>query len=76
MPENQQPIPIKASASDIKKPALGILVPVAAAIILGLAGFFYYKNSYFTPIGKTGRDFNLLGFMGTFRSNGSGNCQI
>lgn len=40
--ENQPPAP-KASVADIKKPVLGILVPVAAAIILGLAGFFITK---------------------------------
>jgi ABC-type glycerol-3-phosphate transport system substrate-binding protein len=39
--ENQVP-PI-ANISDIKKPNLGILIPVAAAIILGLAGFFITK---------------------------------
>lgn len=43
MPENQPPAPVKASLVDIKKPVLGILVPLAAAVILGLAGFFITK---------------------------------
>ena len=42
MPENQQPIPIKASASDIKK-TFGNFSSMAAAIILGLVGFLLQK---------------------------------
>lgn len=42
LPENQPPAPT-ARVADIKKPNLGILVPIAAAIILGLAGFLLTK---------------------------------
>src|SRR3989338_1947535 len=41
LPENQPPP--TAKVTDIKKPNLGILVPIAAAVILGLAGFLFTK---------------------------------
>lgn len=49
--ENQPPSS-KASVADIKKPVLGILVPVAAAIILGLAGFFITKQLILPRLSK------------------------
>jgi len=42
LPENQ-PLAPTTRVTDIKKPNLGILFPIAAAIILGLAGFLITK---------------------------------
>lgn len=52
MPENQPPAPVKALPSDIKKPVLGILVPLVAAVILGLAGFFITKTFILPRLSK------------------------
>jgi len=42
LPENQPPAST-VKVTNIKKPNLGILVPIAAAVILGLAGFLFTK---------------------------------